>query len=86
MGVPMAAMCGLLERGVWKAPWQGSNGEVVLLAVTSQRCLISVDPITVPLGSDHIAAADQLWDMLDELDPLTPVAADELRRRTLRAV
>lgn len=84
--IPTSTLGQLLERGVWKAPWMGPHGEIVLLPVTSRHSLVTVSPITIPLGSDHIAACDQLWEMLDALDPLDARAADEHRRRVIQAV
>ena len=59
----------LLDRGVWRAPWNAPNGEVALLAVTSTGQLLTGVPVTVPLGADPIAAADDLWDRLEAEDP-----------------
>ena len=42
--------------------------EMVLFAVDSHRQLI--DLITIPLGSDHIQAASDLYDRLDARDPV----------------
>ena len=59
------------HRGVWIAPWQGPNGELVLFAMGSHNRLVT-DPMVVPAGSDHVAAADMLWDLIDEVDTQHP--------------
>lgn len=69
-----------LERGVHIAPWMGPNGEFELLAVTSDRRLLTGVPVRIPLGSDYGTKGDELWDMLDEFDPPTP------KRPPLRAI
>lgn len=66
-----------LGRGVYVAPWCGPQGELVLLAITSAGRL-ACDPLMIPHGADRVAAADALWDALEEADP-DP-------RRHLRAV
>lgn len=81
MHVPTAELRGLLDRGVYKAPWMGPNGEIVLLAVTSKHCLVSLSPIVIPAGSNHVQAVDELWDMLDAIDPLTAEEIEALARR-----
>ena len=73
----------MLERGVWKAPWRGPNGEIVLLAVTSSHCLLSGCPVVVPRGCCHVTEADRLWALLDEIDPEPEYLA---RRREMRVV
>lgn len=80
-----AELSKLLDRGVWKAPWMGPNGEFVLLVVTSGHTLL-VPPSVLALGSDYIASFDALWELLDERDPLTAADHDTLRRRRLKAV
>jgi hypothetical protein len=85
MAIPNADTSKLLERGVWKAPWMGPNGELVLLAVTSGRQLL-VPPAVLVLGSDYIATFDALWELLEARDPLTVADHDTLRRRRLKAV
>lgn len=56
-------------RGVYAAPWMGPNGEIVLLAITKEHKLAG-DPVTVPVGASHHAAADALWERLDADDPI----------------
>ena len=62
---------GTLERGIWKAPWVGPNGELVLPTVTSRRTLL-VPPSVLTLGSDYVTTLGALWDLLDLRDPATP--------------
>lgn len=76
----------LLARGVHVARYMGPKGEIVLEPATSAGSLVTILPIVVPLGSNHIKAAEDLWDMLDAMDPLTDSAADELRRKQFRIV
>ncbi len=59
------------HRGVWIAPWRGTKGELVLFAIDSHDQLVTA-PLTIPIGSDRIAAADMLWDLIDEIDPQQP--------------
>lgn len=54
-------------RGVWLAPWQGPNGEMILVAVSS-KCR-RLREVTVPIGANHVDAAERLLDLLDEQDP-----------------
>ena len=46
------------NRGIWKAPWVGPMGEIVLLAIDSGGHLV-VDPFTIELGTDHLEAVEQ---------------------------
>lgn len=57
----------MLDRGVWAAPWIGPNGEVVLLGVTNERKL-ALDPVTVPDGASRVAAADRIWDAIEDAE------------------
>jgi hypothetical protein len=56
------------ERGVYIAPWVGSNGEFVLIAISRTGQLVG-EPATIPLGYDHVLAGDELWERLDAKDP-----------------
>ncbi len=56
-------------RGVWMAPWLGPNGEIILAAVDRNHRRIG-DEIMVPLGGNHLAASDELWDRVDRHDPI----------------
>jgi hypothetical protein len=58
----------LLVRGVWLAPWFGDHGELVLVAITSDHR--KLEELTIPLGADHVRAADELWDRLEAMDPV----------------
>lgn len=71
---------GLLDRGVWVLPVTGPNDEVVLVAVRANHALVSEKPTFVPKGSDHVAAAEALLDLLDLVDPV-PVEKNHARRR-----
>jgi hypothetical protein len=54
-------------RGVWLSPFLGEHGEFVLVAVTSRKRRIAEE--LVPTGSDHVAAAERLYDLLDAHEP-----------------
>ena len=56
------------HRGVWKAPWRGPNGELVLFAMDSKKRLAD-GPLTVSHQADHVKAADGMWELLDRVDP-----------------
>lgn len=56
-------------RGVWVAPWIGPNGEFVLIAITRERKL-ACEPRVIPVGANHVAAGDELWDLLEAADPI----------------
>lgn len=62
----------LLDRGIFKAPWQGPAGEWVLLAVKSDHSL-AIPPVTVPQGQPLPDLYDELHQLLDDLDPLLNV-------------
>lgn len=57
------------HRGVWKAPWHGPRGELVLFALSGANRLV-IEPVTVPWGADHVAICDEMWHVLDAADPL----------------
>lgn len=59
----------LLDRGIFKAPWQGPQGEWVLLAVKSDHSL-AIPPVTVPQGGTLPDVYDDLHRILDHLDPI----------------
>jgi hypothetical protein len=56
-------------RGVYVAPWMGPDGEIVLLAISRERRLVG-EPFTVPIGGNHVAAGEALWERLDIADPI----------------
>lgn len=85
MSVPNAGTGKLLERGVWKAPWMGPEGEMVLLVVTAGHRLL-IQPSMLALGSDYIATYDALWELLDARDPQTAAQTESLRRSRLKAI
>lgn len=60
---------GMLERGVWVAPWMGPDGEMVLLAITSRAQLATGVPTIVPNGASQVEASDRLWDIVEAVDP-----------------
>jgi len=68
-----APLHNLLNRGVWLAPWCGSEGEMVLLAITSRHRL-AVPPVVIPNGASRVDAANLLWDQLEQSDPEPPSA------------
>jgi hypothetical protein len=85
MKLPDSPTGRLLERGVWKAPWMGPDGEIVLLAVTADHRLL-IPPSVIALGSNHFKAYDGLWELLDARDPVSVESDDVIRRRKLRVV
>lgn len=60
----------LAPRGVWRAACLGPNGEVQLVAVNSKHC--EVRRINVPPGDNPIPFSEDLWALLDQVDPLPP--------------
>ena len=58
----------LLGRGVWRAPWLGPDGELVLLAVRRDHRL-NEPPVTVPHGTTRADASVALVARLDRDDP-----------------
>lgn len=57
-----------LGRGVWQAPFDGPDGEMVLVAVTSRGWLNEL-PVVVPHGADRSGMADAMLTRLDLADP-----------------
>ncbi len=55
-------------RGLYIAPWMGTNGEIVLLALTADHRL-AAPPLEIPFGADGLALAEQLELVLDAADP-----------------
>lgn len=55
-------------RGVWVAPWMGENGETILVAVHRNNRLI--DQRVLKFGDDHVQASEDLWALLDRIDPM----------------
>lgn len=64
---PPPALVELLPRGVAIAPWVGSNGEVVLVAVDSHGRKFS--EVSVPPGENRLCVEDALQASLDANDP-----------------
>lgn len=62
-----------LGRGVWRMPYRGSGGGVVLLAVTSEGRRVTEVEIFELEGRLALRAEQQrLRVLLDEMDPPTP--------------
>lgn len=76
----------LNERGVWKLAAMGPDGEFVFYAVTSERRMLRNSITFLPPNSDFETELERLWDRLDEADPVTAEAIDQVRRRRLRIV
>jgi hypothetical protein len=57
------------ERGVYVAPWIGPNGETVLIAISRAGHLVG-DPLTIPIGGNHVGSGDDMWDRLEADDPV----------------
>lgn len=75
----------LLERGVWKAPWAGPNGELVFIVVDSKHRLVG-EPVLVPHGSHSMRLADEMWARLEAADPVTGGSPAHIRAAHLRVV
>src|SRR5689334_8663825 len=58
---------GLLERGVWTAPFLGPRGETILVAI--DRDHRHVRSITVPPDIGLVDVSGDLWAFLDRADP-----------------
>lgn len=84
MRMPPTVVGKLCERGVWKLGARGPSGEFILFAVDSEHRLVPDSLTIVPLGSDHIAAVDALWDRLDEVDPVTADGEQAIRRKRIQ--
>ncbi len=56
-----------VRRGVWLAEWKGQNDEMILVAVDSNRRRVAER--VVAIGGNHLDAAEELLDLLDEQDP-----------------
>lgn len=55
-------------RGLYIAPWCGPDGELVLLAMQSNRRL-AAPPLQIPHGADSVGMAEGLQRTLEEADP-----------------
>jgi hypothetical protein len=82
--IPTGYLGQLLDRGVYKMPCMGPNGEMILFAVTSEHRYVLNSFSILPWGSNLDAAAEAIWELLDRVDPLTDTQFDEVRRRRLR--
>jgi hypothetical protein len=58
---------GLFYRGVYRQPFLGPNGEMVLIAITSEHKRL--EEVLVSIDDNPFDASDQLWDRLDKADP-----------------
>ena len=56
-------------RGVWVAPWQGSNGETILVALDRHDRQIG-DTILIPRGGNEIAARAELSARVERIDSM----------------
>ena len=63
-----------LGRGVWQAPFDGPDGELVLVAVTSRGRMCGEVTI-VPHGASRIETADRMLLALELADPLRALRA-----------
>lgn len=61
----------LLARGVYRAPVLGPDRETIIYAVDHNHCLLR-DPrqVFIPIGDNPFTAMADLWDRLDEVDPV----------------
>jgi hypothetical protein len=62
----------MLARGVWRAPWLGPNGELVLLIITHAHRLHG-QPVIIPNGADEGANIRRLTGELNRIDPPSPI-------------
>ncbi len=72
----------LLDRGVYRAPCFGPDGETILFAVTSEHRLIPDGSLKVQQGGDCLMASATLWRLLDAFEPAESRRAS-VRRHTL---
>lgn len=56
-----------LERGVYEAPWKGTKGEKILVAVDSHG-VRRLEMVVFP-GVDPQPAEEMLWQILNREDP-----------------
>jgi hypothetical protein len=71
----------LLERGVYRAPCLDPDGCVIVYAVDHNHCHLRYEDggvRSVPLGDNPLAVADEVWDVLNRLDPIIPAAAADV--------
>lgn len=68
LNLPVAVIGEPCEPGLHIAPWMGEQGEIILLAVTSNRRL-AAPPLEIPWGADSVAMAEELQRVLDAADP-----------------
>lgn len=69
----------LQERGVYRAPFLGPQGETVLYAVDSKHRRLPASiggELYIPPGENPFPANDRLWDLLAERDPVTQSAEE----------
>lgn len=57
----------MISRGVWCAPWDGPNGEIILVAVSSAGRRLEERLVSV--AEDYLEVAETMLDRLDALDP-----------------
>ena len=64
----------LVPRGVYRARCLGPNGETILFAVKHDHRMIARElggAVHVPIGDNPLPANDDLWELLNRLDPVT---------------
>ena len=71
---------GLLGRGLYVLPTRTAENELVIFAVTSQRCMTRSGLVPLKWGSNLDVAAELLAEELEASDPVT----QEVRRDMLR--
>lgn len=57
----------VLGRGVYVAPWSGTDGETILVSLRRDGRLVGERRLRA--GDDHVGASDALWAELDAADP-----------------
>lgn len=62
---------GLLDRGLYKLPAMGPDGECYIFAVTSDKRLTPMGIVMLPWGSNLDLTVEALAVELDQIDPVT---------------
>jgi hypothetical protein len=63
-----------LGRGVWQAPFDGPDGEMVLVAVTSRGRIVG-EVAVIPHGASRVETAERMLAALDLADPVAVLRA-----------
>lgn len=69
----------LLERGVYRAPCLSPTGNTILYAVDHRHRHLRIEDggvREVPVGDNPFSVYDELWDVLNHLDPLPTSVSD----------